>query len=163
MRNARTKASASAATVTLAVVLLALLGNGPLRSQAPVDGDRQPPEQASSSAPSTLGFFSAAQAERGAALYGETCSECHTTSQFRGPDFEWRWRRQTAWELFREISTTMPENLPGSLEPAAYAAIVAYLLSLNEYREGDIELEPTREALSAITLGGGAPKTPSSP
>ncbi|HVS62031.1 MAG TPA: cytochrome c [Thermoanaerobaculia bacterium] len=110
--------------------------------------------------PAPPGFFSAAQAERGGASYQELCSECHARSEFRGPDFEWRWRRQTAWELFREISTTMPEDRPGSLSDEVYAAIVAYLLSLNDYEGGGVELQPTREALSSIALGAGAAKTP---
>jgi len=106
------------------------------------------------------GFFSAEQAVRGGETYRQVCSECHARSEFRGPDFEWRWRRQTAWELFREISTTMPEDRPGSLGEEVYVAIVAYLLSLNDYAAGGHDLAPTREALSSVPLGTGAPRAP---
>ena len=80
-------------------------------------------------------------------------------SEFRGDDFEWTWRRQTAWQLYKSISSTMPESDPGGLEREVYADIVAYLLSVNEYQAGSDELEPTEEALAAIPLGAGVDKT----
>lgn len=105
------------------------------------------------------GFFSAEQAERGRASYRQACSECHTLSEFQGADFEWAWRRQTAWSLYREISANMPEDRPGELSAETYADIVAYLLSRNGYQVGSADLAPTEEALAAIALGAGAPKT----
>ena len=107
------------------------------------------------------GFFSAEQAQRGRESYREACGECHTLSEFRGTDFEWTWRRQTAWNLFSEVSSTMPEDKPGQLSPETYADIVAYLLNLNDYQVGSVELSPSQEALSAIPLGAGARKTKS--
>ena len=61
------------------------------------------------------GFFSAAQVERGRVAYDASCVECHATSEFQGAEFEWTWRRQTAWQLYRQITTTMPESKPGGL------------------------------------------------
>lgn len=107
------------------------------------------------------GFFTAAQVERGRASYLAACDECHAASEFRGEEFEWKWRRQNAWQLFRQIVTTMPENEPGKLAPEVYAEIVAYFLSLNDYRAGEQELLPTQEALQAIPLGAGVAKTKS--
>jgi mono/diheme cytochrome c family protein len=117
-----------------------------------------PPAPLGAAAPAP-GFYSSAQADRGRARYAEACQSCHPASQFRGADFEWRWRRQTAWELFDDISRRMPEDRPGALPADTYADIVAYLLSLNDYPAGDAELAPTREALAAIPLGAGADKT----
>ncbi|HVS15119.1 MAG TPA: cytochrome c [Thermoanaerobaculia bacterium] len=122
-------------------------------------GATDPLQRAADAPADGIGFFSNAQAERGQARYAEACKECHPTSQFRGPDFEWRWRRQTAWELFDEIVRSMPENGPGTLPPETYADIVAYLLSLNDYPAGGPDLAPAREALAEIPLGAGVAKT----
>ena len=115
------------------------------------------PTASSEPAPSP-GFFSAAQVERGRASYAEACSECHTLSEFRGSDFEWTWRRQTAWQLYSQVAETMPEDKPGQLPEVTYVDIVAYLLSLNGYQIGGSELSPEREQLEAISLGAGAAK-----
>ena len=118
------------------------------------------------SAPSSLpvpdaapGFFSADQAARGRQSYRESCSECHATSEFRGTDFEWSWRRQTAWDLYTDISENMPEDKPGELSDKTYADIVAYLLSLNGYQMGSRDLASKEKAMAAIPLGAGVQKT----
>ncbi len=115
-----------------------------------------PPEIVAESVP---GFFSLAQADRGRTSYLVACASCHKTSEFRGPDFEWAWRRQTAWNLFTQVSSNMPEDKPGQLPAQVYADIVAYLLALNDYQVGSQDLEPTQDALAAIRLGAGAEKT----
>ena len=107
------------------------------------------------------GFFSAAQVNRGRARYGESCSECHSLSEFRGSDFDWKWRRQTAWDLYQDVAETMPEDKPGKLSPGTYVDIVAYMLSLNGYQIGSEDLPATEEAMSAIALGTGVRKTKS--
>lgn len=126
--------------------------------------DVSPPAAPPGPAPRVeAGFYSAPQAARGAEVFVDICEECHSISEFRGAEFEWSWRRQTAWALFNDISFNMPEDLPGSLEPAAYADIVAYILSLNDYVAGDTELTATRESLSIIPLGPGADKSRAPP
>ena len=98
-------------------------------------------------------------ADRGRESYDEVCSECHFLSDFRGPDFEWNWRRQSAWNLYREISETMPENQPGELLPETVADILAYILSLNDYQVGSLDLSTGQAALEGVALGAGAQKT----
>jgi hypothetical protein len=105
------------------------------------------------------GFFSTAQAERGRQSYGESCSECHSLSDFRGTDFEWKWRRRTAWDFYQEMAQSMPEDKPGKLSTGTYTDIVAYVLSLNSYEIGSKDLTATEEAMAAIPLGAGVPKT----
>lgn len=120
------------------------------------------PESPSSAAigdPPAPGFFSASQVARGKDSYADVCSECHALSEFRGTDFEWTWRRQTAWALYEEVAENMPEDKPGTLAPGTYADIVAYVLSLNGYQMGSRELEPTEVALASIPLGAGVSKT----
>ena len=113
--------------------------------------------------PSALGFYSLEQAARGRRKFRQVCSECHFVSEFRGPDFESEWQRQTVWDLFRQVVRTMPEDNPGSLTQQTYADVIAYILQLNEYAAGDVELVPSQEAMDAIPLGPGTASVARSP
>ena len=106
--------------------------------------------------PSALGFYSLEQAARGRRKFRQVCSECHFVSEFRGPDFESEWQRQTVWDLFRQVVRTMPEDNPGGLTQQTYADVIAYILQLNAYASGDAELVPSQDAMDAIPLGPGA-------
>ena len=109
------------------------------------------------------GYYLDAQAERGDALFTETCAACHSLSEFQGEDFEYRWRRQTAWNLFTFITKTMPEDDPGSLDAEGYADIIAFILERNDYTPGDTPLGTTREALATVPLGPGVDKAGATP
>ena len=106
------------------------------------------------------GFFSQVQADRGARAFARTCRECHEVVDFRGADFEWQWRRRTAWNLFDRMVETMPEDDPGMLTDATYVDLIAYILSLNGYAMGRTELTATESALRVIPLGPGARRVP---
>ncbi len=108
--------------------------------------------------PSAQGFYSPEQAARGRRRFGQVCGECHSVGEFRGPDFESEWRRQTVWDLFRQVVRTMPEDNPGGLTYQTYADVIAYILQLNEYASGESELVPSQEAMDAIPLGPGTAK-----
>ncbi len=108
--------------------------------------------------PSGLGFYSLEQAARGRQRFRQVCGECHSVSEFRGSDFEWQWRRQTVWDLYRKVVREMPEDNPGGLTDQTYSDVIAYVLQLNEYDSGDAELVPSKEAMDAIPLGPGAAK-----
>ncbi len=107
---------------------------------------------------SSRGFYTVKQAARGRAVFRLDCGECHSVSDFRGRDFEWEWRRSTAWDLFRRMRETMPEDFPGILPDQTYADVIAYVLSLNDYTDGATELRATEEAMDVIPLGPGAQK-----
>ncbi len=138
----------------IALVAVALLGvsPGPTEAQAP-GGLLKPPTFDS-------GFYSVEQAARGRESFVIICQECHSSSEFRGDDFEWTWRRQTVWNFYRELIQTMPEDSPGLLSDQTYADVIAYILQINEYSAGDSELTATEEAMDVIALGPGAPKSP---
>ncbi len=104
------------------------------------------------------GFYTQAQADRGAEEFRVTCSECHSIRDFRGRNFEWDWRRQTAWDLFRRMRETMPDDFAGLLSDQSYADIFAYILRANDYASGNVDLVPDEPALDAIPLGPGVPK-----
>ncbi len=116
------------------------------------------PEAAAADPPASTGFYSVAQAERGLRVFRDVCSECHYPNEFRGDDFEWDWRRQTVWDLYRSMTRTMPENDPGGLPDRTYADVIAYILQINEYASGNAELVPERATMDSIPLGPGAPK-----
>ncbi len=102
------------------------------------------------------GVYTKAQARRGAGLFEDICLACHTLSRFRGPDFAAKWSDKPLAVLYKAV-TTMPQGEPDSLDPQDYADVVAYLLSVNAYPEGQRELAPAAEAMAAIWLDAKAP------
>src|SRR5882762_1915455 len=97
-------------------------------------------------APKTVldGIYTAAQAERGKAVYAMSCAGCHGDKQeggnagptLSGPDFTNGYKDGSAGALLNKISQDMPSSAPGSLEPQQYADVFAYVLSVNKYPAG---------------------------
>jgi len=123
-------------------------------------GGRLEPNEVSKSVSNEVltGVYSVEQAQRGREAFTEVCRECHSSSEFRGRNFEFTWRRRTAWDLYREIRRTMPEDFPGGLAPQTYVAVIAYLLEINDYSPNGAELLPNEESLRRVPLGPGANK-----
>lgn len=111
------------------------------------------------------GIYTAAQAERGKAVYAMTCAGCHGEKAeggaagptLSGPDFTNGYKDGSAGALLNKISQDMPSNAPGSLEPAQYADVFAYLLSVNKYPAGQTEVPNDAAALSKVKMA--APKS----
>ncbi len=98
------------------------------------------------------GVYTAAQADRGAAVFKTTCTACHDTARFTGTEFLAGWTGKPLHDLFDLMHTTMPEDNPGSLKPQQYADVVAYFLKLNGYLAGKEELTPAADALKSIAF-----------
>jgi mono/diheme cytochrome c family protein len=98
------------------------------------------------------GIYTAAQADRGAATFKTSCTACHEAARFTGNEFLAGWTGKPLHELFQHMSTTMPEDNPGSLKPQQYADIVAYFLRLNGYPAGKDELPSAAEGLKHIAF-----------
>lgn len=98
------------------------------------------------------GVFTEEQASRGEATFRRVCAACHDTGEFTGGRFRLTWVGQSAGDLFDTIATLMPEGDPGSLRPAQYAALVAYLLQLNGYPAGEAALPASLPALQALEI-----------
>jgi mono/diheme cytochrome c family protein len=96
------------------------------------------------------GIYTAEQADRGAVTFKASCTSCHETSRFTGDEFLAGWTGKPLHELFAQMSSTMPEDNPGSLKPEQYADVVAYFLKLNGYPVGKTELESAADVLKAI-------------
>ena len=109
---------------------------------------------AAPSAPASVldGVFTPAQASRGERTFSDVCAACHDTGEFSGGRFRISWVGRPVGELFETISTLMPEADPGSLSPAEYAAIVAYLLQVNGYPAGDADLPTNVRALGQLEI-----------
>src|SRR3982751_129485 len=100
-------------------------------------------------APKTVldGIYTAAQAERGKAVYAMTCAGCHgekaeggaSGPTLSGPDFTNGYKDGSAAARLSKITQDMPSNAPGSLEPQQYADVFAYVLSVNKYPAGKAE------------------------
>jgi mono/diheme cytochrome c family protein len=96
-----------------------------------------------SSAQSTPGVYTEAQAKAGAVIYTAQCSMCHGVKlegvsgpQLAGSAFIAKWNGQTADDLRDIIATQMPLTAPGSLKPAEVLAVLSYILQQNKYPSG---------------------------
>ena len=98
-------------------------------------------------------YYTARQATAGAQDYALSCSRCHGAQlqgvgapPLIGPGFRNRWPVRT---LYHFVSHQMPADRRGSLSPAKYDAIVAFLLQRNGHPAGAVPLNRSRA--SAIT------------
>lgn len=106
------------------------------------------------------GVFSTAQAERGAAAFKQSCSECHGNDlagdgfapALTGSDFMGNWTDLTVGDLFERIRISMPPSGPSAVTPAQKADIVAHILNVNKFPVGTGELTPDTTALKQIKI-----------
>jgi S-disulfanyl-L-cysteine oxidoreductase SoxD len=106
------------------------------------------------------GIYSKAQAVKGAGLYAQECASCHGTSltggesapPLAGGDFLSNWEGLTIGDLFERIRTTMPATRPGALNREINAAVLAYILEMNQYPSGAADLQQQTEFLKQIAL-----------
>jgi mono/diheme cytochrome c family protein len=97
------------------------------------------------------GVYTETQAQRGLKIYSASCGICHDTGRFTGDEFFAAWTGKPLQELFKVISSTMPEDNPGGLKPQQYEDVTAYLLSVNKFAPGASELK-SGEAMRDITI-----------
>ena len=62
------------------------------------------------------------------------------------------WTGRPVRSFYRRLMQTMPEDNPGSLRPREYAAVIAYILQLNAYPAGEVDLPSDEEALRRIII-----------
>src|SRR5262245_32703104 len=82
------------------------------------------------------GVYTTAQAERGQKVFEGTCTACHDTGRFTGPEFLKSWSGQPLSALFDLVTKTMPEDNPGSMKALQSAAVITCFLRLGKYRSG---------------------------
>lgn len=96
--------------------------------------------------------FSVAQADRGEQRFKQSCSSCHSATDFAGSGFSGRWEGQTLGDLYSYISSAMPENDPGSLQPGDYVNVIAFFLGQNGYPVGYDDLPVDTAVLKQIGI-----------
>jgi cytochrome c len=138
------------------------VSGAPARTSAPPASDAERP-QVSTAAPSIgQGVYTPAQAERGAAIYKQSCEHCHLADLGGNPveeapslvrdAFLARWRGKTIGDLFETVSRTMPADAAGSLSRRDYVEVIAYILQVNHYPAGSHELERDPGRLQQIVI-----------
>jgi mono/diheme cytochrome c family protein len=99
------------------------------------------------------GVYSRAQSVRGERLFDSICMNCHEIAEFTAAGAYLEEVDGTPlWEMFEYISTEMPEDDPGSLDPKDYADVLAYIFSVYGLRSGDTDLPIDQELLEIITI-----------
>lgn len=104
------------------------------------------------------GVYSDAQAGRGRRIYRQACSSCHASGLeggemgpgLLGDPFLGPWDGESLAEMMALVRDTMPQDNPGGLSEADYAAVIAYLLQVNEFPAGDDDL--TADSLDDIVI-----------
>ena len=97
------------------------------------------------------GIFNADQVRRGRFAFNDHCAMCHGDDLISadgyapdliGSSFASRWIGESIEARRERIQTTMPLGSAGTLEDQMVLDMIAYILSANEYPQGDGELVP---------------------
>jgi mono/diheme cytochrome c family protein len=93
--------------------------------------------------------YSAAQASRGAGVYGNTCGVCHQPGSLVGQAFVESWSDRRVYDFYALVRGTMPLDNPGGLKDQEYLDVIAYLLQANHAPAGVDSLAVDTVALRA--------------
>ena len=130
----------------IATVMGTAAGAGP-----GVVGAQTPPAKS----PLWDGLYTDEQASRGNAVFGTTCSNCHTLDSqgnrpLSGKKFWDSYTQKTVGDLFTFVQKNMPNGNGGSLSEKTYADLVALILKSNGVPAGTTELVPS--AVAAVPI-----------
>jgi mono/diheme cytochrome c family protein len=107
------------------------------------------------------GVYSAAQAQRGGALYKEQCASCHgdmlegvVGPMLAGDGFLQAWSGRSMADLVDKIQNTMPLQAPGTLSRAQSIDIATYMLQASKLKAGNADL--AGGALAQVTFPSAA-------
>jgi mono/diheme cytochrome c family protein len=106
------------------------------------------------------GVFTADQAAAGKVVFDAKCASCHgpdlagggEAPALAGASFIGEWAGQAVGDLATRLHTTMPANDPGSLNYVDTAAVVAYILSVNQFPAGTTALPTDLGAMGSINI-----------
>lgn len=137
------------------LLVLPPLACGGAGGAASADGSAAEPVPPPSSV--RQGVFTTQQAQRGRQVFRDTCSECHSTRDFRGETFFLSFEGVTLGRFVDGLVETMPDGDPGSLPMQQYLDVTAYILELNGFPQGPAELPDEASRLAAIRIERMAP------
>jgi mono/diheme cytochrome c family protein len=106
------------------------------------------------------GVYTAAQADRGRAVYASHCSRCHgeaaatRENPLSGERFADHWEARTLADLFRSIAAMPPGASAAEVDTADKRDAMAYVLRQNGFPEGSAELPADDEGLAGIRITG---------
>jgi mono/diheme cytochrome c family protein len=122
-----------------------------------VSAQQAPAQPAAPSRTVKDGVYTAAQAQRGQAIFKDKCVPCHGASlggdvgpSLTGDDFNSDWNYLPVSDLVNKIRTTMPQNAPGTLSREQATDLVSYILQVDKFPAGRAELSSSEEALKTI-------------
>ena len=124
------------------------------------------------------GMYTEEQRARGEEVYTNSCAACHGATLIGGAlmsgeeppalvgdEFMRSWNGRTVGDLFEIVARSMPQDDAGSLAPRAYADVIAYIMSKNDFPAGEdgelagdavtlrlIYFPGTRAALEAVAV-----------
>jgi S-disulfanyl-L-cysteine oxidoreductase SoxD len=112
------------------------------------------------------GVYTAEQAKRGEALYANNCASCHGSAlgggesapPLSGGEFFANWNGLTLGDLFDRIRVSMPADRPGKLSREQTADVLAFMLSMDQFPAGKMELEHQSEVLKQIRFESEKPR-----
>jgi len=103
--------------------------------------------------PTTLsGVYTREDAAYGKDMYLGLCASCHQAIAHTGPAFRKKWTGHRLSELYTFMRTMMPKNEPGSLADEDYAALLSYMLQLNQMPAGKTSLSTDTLELRKIRI-----------
>jgi hypothetical protein len=126
-----------------------------------VFASRLPSAQGAASASTVWdGVFTEAQASRGEAAYGRSCTACHkedllgsgTAPALAGEAFFRRWNESTVDDVVQTTRSSMPQDAPNSLDAQVYVDIITYLLKASGSATGSVELTADRDRLKLVRV-----------
>jgi hypothetical protein len=149
-----------------AVAIIALVAMGVSYGALPAQTG-QPAQTAAPSGPGSVwdGVYTEEQAKRGEPLCSVKCSLCHgvkltggeSAPPLVGGEFLANWNGLTLDVLFERIRVTMPPDGPARVGRQQKADILAYILSINKFPPGKIELQQKTELLKEIRFEASKP------
>jgi len=104
------------------------------------------------------GVFTQAQADRGGAVYAQSCANCHGSGlegadmspALAGAAFMASWNDLTLGDLSERIRISMPADKPGTLSRQEQTDVIAFILRSNRFPAGTTELPTATPALRTI-------------
>ena len=111
------------------------------------------------------GVYADSQADAGNPLYDEHCSRCHGDTlaagdagpPLLGPDFRSNWNGLTLKALFERIRA-MPSFHTQPRDRMVNTNILAYLLRINGFPSGELDLSSQSDLLAGIKILADPPK-----
>ncbi len=100
----------------------------------------------------SVGVYTAEQAAKGKDVHGAACLSCHKPIETAGEKFWNTIVGRPVAEFFGYLRSQMPQDNPGSLSGEDYAAVIAYIFSLNAVPAGETPLPGDSVALAKIKV-----------